>query len=32
LLAEPLFAKCGFREVGRAVYRKTQLIYVEFLM
>jgi GNAT superfamily N-acetyltransferase len=26
------YAKCGFREVGRVVYRKTPLIYFEFLL
>jgi GNAT superfamily N-acetyltransferase len=26
------YAKCGFREVGRAVYRETPLIYFELLL
>lgn len=27
--AGPFYAKCGFREVGRAVYRKVPLVYFE---
>jgi GNAT superfamily N-acetyltransferase len=30
--AGPFYAKCGYREVGRAVYRKTPLIYFELLL
>jgi GNAT superfamily N-acetyltransferase len=30
--AGEFYAKCGFREVGRAVYRKTPLIYYELLL
>jgi GNAT superfamily N-acetyltransferase len=30
--AGTFYAKCGFREVGRVVYRKTPLIYFEFLL
>lgn len=26
------YARCGFREVGRAVYRKTKLIYYEWMV
>lgn len=29
--AGPFYAKCGFREVGRAAYRKTPLVYYELL-
>lgn len=30
--AGPFYAKCGFREVGRVVYRKTPLVYFESLL
>ena len=30
--AGPFYAKCGFREVGRAVYRMTPLIYYEMVL
>jgi GNAT superfamily N-acetyltransferase len=30
--AGPFYAKFGYREVGRATYRKTPLIYFEFLL
>ena len=30
--AGDFYRKCGFREVGRAVYRQTPLIYFEFLL
>jgi GNAT superfamily N-acetyltransferase len=30
--AGPFYARCGFREVGRVVYRKTPLIYFERLL
>ncbi|HEX7123429.1 MAG TPA: GNAT family N-acetyltransferase [Gemmatimonadaceae bacterium] len=30
--AGPFYAKCGYREVGRATYRGTPLIYFEFLL
>jgi ribosomal protein S18 acetylase RimI-like enzyme len=30
--AGEFYAKCGFREVGRVVYRKTPLIYFEMLL
>jgi GNAT superfamily N-acetyltransferase len=30
--AGDFYSKCGFREVGRAVYRQTPLIYFEFLL
>jgi GNAT superfamily N-acetyltransferase len=30
--AGPFYQKCGFREVGRAVYRTTPLIYYELLL
>ncbi len=30
--AGEFYAKCGFREVGRVVYRKTPLIYYELLL
>jgi GNAT superfamily N-acetyltransferase len=30
--AGPFYAKCGFTEVGRVVYRKTPLIYYELLL
>ena len=30
--AGPFYAKCGFREVGRAVYRTTPLVYYELLI
>ena len=30
--AAPFYAKCGFREVGRLVYRKTPLVYFESLL
>ncbi|HSA57344.1 MAG TPA: GNAT family N-acetyltransferase [Gemmatimonadaceae bacterium] len=30
--AGPFYEKCGFREVGRAEYRGTPLIYYEFLL
>jgi len=30
--AGDFYAKCGFREVGRAVYRHAPLIYFEFLL
>jgi GNAT superfamily N-acetyltransferase len=30
--AGPFYAKCGFREVGRVVYRKTPLVYYELLL
>jgi len=26
------YAKCGFREVGRVIYRKTPLVYFELLL
>jgi GNAT superfamily N-acetyltransferase len=29
--AAPFYAKCGFRQVGRVVYRKTPLVYFETL-
>jgi len=28
----PFYAKCGFAEVGRAVYRRVPLVYFEFLV
>jgi GNAT superfamily N-acetyltransferase len=30
--AGPFYAKCGFREVGRVVYRRTPLVYFERLL
>lgn len=30
--AGPFYAKCGFREVGRATYRNTPLVYYERLL
>lgn len=30
--AGPFYAKCGFREVGRAVYRTSPLIYYELVL
>lgn len=30
--AGDFYARCGFREVGRVTYRKTPLIYFEFLL
>jgi len=30
--AGTFYAKCGFREVGRVIYRKTPLIYFELLL
>jgi len=30
--AGPFYAKCGFREVGRAIYRMTPLVYYELLL
>jgi len=30
--AGPFYAKCGFIEVGRAVYRRVPLIYFEFVL
>jgi GNAT superfamily N-acetyltransferase len=30
--AGPFYLKCGFREVGRATYRATPLVYFEFLL
>lgn len=30
--AGPFYAKCGFKEVGRAVYRTTPLVYYELLI
>ena len=30
--AGAFYAKCGFREVGRATYRKTPLVYFELLL
>lgn len=30
--AGPFYAKCGFREVGRVVYRTTPLVYYELLL
>jgi GNAT superfamily N-acetyltransferase len=30
--AGPFYQKCGFREVGRAVYRTTPLVYYELLL
>ena len=30
--AGEFYAKCGFREVGRAVYRGTPLVYYELIM
>lgn len=30
--AGPFYRKCGYREVGRVIYRKTPLIYFEFLL
>ena len=30
--AGSFYAKCGFREVGRAKYRNTRLIYFELLL
>jgi GNAT superfamily N-acetyltransferase len=30
--AGPFYAKCGFREVGRATYRGTPLVYFEMLL
>ena len=30
--AGPFYSKCGFREVGRAVYRSSALVYYELLL
>lgn len=30
--AGPFYAKCGFREVGKVIYRKTPLVYFELLL
>jgi GNAT superfamily N-acetyltransferase len=30
--AGPFYAKCGFREMGRVIYRKVPLIYYELLL
>ena len=30
--AGPFYAKCGFRPVGRVIYRKTPLAYFELLL
>ena len=30
--AGPFYARCGFRDVGRVVYRKTPLVYFEFIL
>jgi len=30
--AAPFYKKCGFTEVGRAVYRSVPLVYLEFLL
>jgi len=30
--AGAFYAKCGFREAGRAIYRKTPLVYFELLL
>jgi GNAT superfamily N-acetyltransferase len=30
--AGAFYSRCGFREVGRATYRATQLVYFEFLL
>jgi GNAT superfamily N-acetyltransferase len=30
--AGPFYRKCGFAEVGRAVYRRVPLVYYEFLI
>jgi len=30
--AGPFYARCGFREAGRAIYRKAPLIYFELIL
>jgi hypothetical protein len=30
--AKAFYAKCGFREVGRVIYRKTPLVYFDLLL
>jgi hypothetical protein len=30
--AGPFYARCGFREVGRVLYRSTPLVYYERLL